>query len=334
MSSREPLTAPRLFERVFWPLYPPEARADLERARRTDANPAGNPRLRAPLDEAAAVFAELAPRALGVPELVLDGSDASVHHLAAALTAERRDALLGREHGGVPELAELVIHGVAYVGSCAVGAHGGTWQLRHPLWESLVRLESRAGTGDLAIFQWWLKALSDDEIGQGRLADRYRLHVEVPTATPEALPVLAPPGRPIPRLGTVRWDTLHKHLRAHLPELRQVGEDVPSARRLGELGFGWLDFLLVGGGRMLLVHGPTERGVHLYWLDRAGFTGSMFFPADALPEHRVEACGDKLVVTLPVLGKEQRHELLWWGPSSAGRDPGPRGRRAGASERS
>ena len=65
------LTAERIFERYFLPLYPPDARADLEGARRTDANPGKNPSVLAQIDEAAAIFARLGPAALGAPELVL-----------------------------------------------------------------------------------------------------------------------------------------------------------------------------------------------------------------------------------------------------------------------
>ncbi len=315
MSGREvALTADRLFERYFRPLYPPEV--DLSEARTRDANPANNPRILAQLDDIAAAFAEMAPQALGVA-LALDGSDASVHRLSAALTRARRDALITpvTQPGQVPPLVQLVTHGAVYVGACIVRQHGGRWQVRSPLWESLVELTSRAGVANLALFQWWLKSLSDEEIDQQRLADRYRLYVEVPTAEPEALPVIAEPSRKLPRLTKVRYDTLYKHLRAHLPELRSLGDHFPSAERLAELGFHWLDFSWLGGGRMLLVHGPTDRGVHLFWLDASGFASSAFFPADAAPEHRVEDQGDTLRVHVPILGKEQIHELLWWGPS-------------------
>jgi hypothetical protein len=309
-------SAAQLFERYFLPLYAPELRGELARARTTDANPAGNPRLVAAAEEIAQAFAKLAPAALGV-ELDLDFSDASVHRLAAALTKEARDRLLPPvdEPGVVPPLVHLVTHGAMYVGACVVKNHGGTWQLRNPLWESLVRLESRAGIGDLAIFQWWLKALSDEELGEPRLGDRYRANVEVPTARPEELPVIAPPDRKLPRLTKVRYDAFYRHLKAHLPELRDVGEHFPSAERFAELAFEWLEFTLLGEGRMLLIHGPSSDGVHLLWLDAAGFTGSMFFPADAVPEPRIEVQGDTLAVTVPVLGSPQRHELLWWGPS-------------------
>jgi hypothetical protein len=188
--------------------------------------------------------------------------------------------------------------------------------VRNPLWESLVRLESRAGVADLAVFQWWLKSLSDEEIDEPRLSDRYFLNVEVPTRSPDELPVIAPPDRRLPRLSKVKYDTLYKYLRAHLPELRSVGDHFPTPDRFAELAFDWLDAELIGDGRMLLLHGPGERGVHLFWLDAAGFTASAFFPADAAPPHRVEEKDGKIAVTFHALGREQTMEMLWWGPSA------------------
>lgn len=305
------LTAELLFERWFLPLYPPDARADLARARATDANPAGNPSILAQIDETAAVFARLAPAALGAPELALDFTDASVHRLAPLVTRERRDAWLSP--GEPPMVVTLATHGALYVGSCVARAHGGVWQVRRPLWESVVRLTSRAGTGDLAVFHWWLKALSDDEIDAGRLADRYRTHVEVPTFDPERLPVIAPPDRKLPRLVKVRYDLLHKHLRAHLPELRDVGADFPSPERFEEMAFKSLDLTLLGGGRMLLMSGPGEQGLHLIWLDAGGFVKAAYYPADAFPAPVVQVDGDKLRVVVSIQKQQQVHEMLWWG---------------------
>jgi hypothetical protein len=309
-----PLTAAGLFERWFAPFYPPDALADLAAARATDANPGGNPSILAQIDEAADAFARLAPGAFGVPELALDGSDASVHRLGAALTRERRALWIEPSGSGEPPLiVNVATHGALYVGRCVVRNHGGRFQVRRPLWESPVRLASRAGTGDLAIFHWWLKALSDDEIDKGRLADRYRTHVEVPTFDAAQLPAIAPPDRRLPRLSKVRYDTLYKHLRAHLPELRSVGDDFPSPERIEEMGFRWLDFLLLGGGRMLLLHGPGAQGVHLFWLDARGFAQSAFYPADRFPEHVVQVDGEKLRVVVSIGGQPRLHEMLWWG---------------------
>lgn len=309
-----PLDAERLFTELFLPLYPPDV--ELERLRRTDANPARNPNVLAALHETARVFARLAPEALGAPGLELDGTDASVHRLSAALTREARDRLLvAKSPGEPPLLVHVVLHGTAYLAACIVDHHGGEWMVRNPLWETRVRLASRAGEAELAPFSWWLRALSDDGVGRHVLADRYRSYVEVPTEDTESWPVLAPPERRLPRLGRVRYDMLYKWLKAHLPELRDLGADFPSAERFEELGFEWLEGRLVGGGRALLLHGPTKKGgLHLFWVTAQGFSKAMFLEADGVPEHRVEESGEKLVVTASVGGRMVSQELLWWGP--------------------
>jgi hypothetical protein len=313
----EPLTAAQLFERHFAPLYPPADLGDLASLRATDANPARNPRILAQLDETAELFARLAPEAFaaGARELDLDLSDASVHRIGALLTRERRDRWLEPGAAGAPPLlVPLVTHGALYVGACVVKNHGGEWLVRRPLWESQVRLTSPAGTGDLALFHWWLKSLSGDEIDKGRLGDRYRTHVEVPTFDAARLPRIIDGHRAIPRLAKVRYDTLHKHLRAHLPELRSVGDDFPSPERLEELGFQWLELLMIGEGRMLLLHGPTDRGVHLFWLGAEGFLKSAYYAADAFPAHVIQTEGDRLRVVVSIEGHPRVHEMLWWGP--------------------
>lgn len=323
-----PLTAERLFKTYFEPWYPPDALSDLARARVVDVNPGKNPTITAQLEGAAQIFAKLAPGAFGAPDLVLDLSDASVHRLGEQLTRARRDVWLApaESHAAAgtteqtpptrspPLLVNIVTHGAIYVGACIVKNHAGEWQARRPLWESLVRLDSRAGRADLAVFHWWLKSLADEEIDAPRLTDRYRTHVEVPTLYPEALPVIAPTDRKLPRLGKVSYSALYKHLRAHLPELHSVGDDFPSPERIDELHFKWLDFKLLGGGRMLLIHGPSAQGVHLFWLDVSGFAKSAYYPADVFPEHVVQIESDKLRVIVPIQKEMKIHEMLWWGP--------------------
>jgi len=316
-----PVTAESLFARYFWPLYPPDAR-DLAAARRTDANPGNNPTVLEHLDDAARVFEKMAPAIFG-EDLGLDRSDASVHRLSRAITRERRDVWASRGASGTAEceLFNVVVHGAAYVGACVVAGHGGTWGARRPLWESVVRLSSRAGEAELAVFHWWLKSLADDALDPSAaspvastLADRYRAHVEIPCAQPEALPAIARGDRKIPRLAKVRYDTLYKHIKAHLPELRDLGEDFPSAERFDQYGFKWLDFVLLGQGRMLLVHGPGEGGVHLFWLDAAGYHKSAHVPADGFPAHVLKVDGDKITLVFSEGGKERFHQMLWWGP--------------------
>ena len=315
MGAPDDLTAVKLFERYFWDLYPEDVRADLTRARKADANPAGNPHILRALDDIAETFVRLAPGVFAGGDLGLDGSDASVHRLAAALDRDRRDAW-ARERGpdGAPLLAHVVVHGAIYVARCVVENHAGVWQVRRPLWESLVRLQSPAGEGDLAVFQWWLKSLSDAEIDRGTLSDRYRAHVEGPTFRPEAMAPILPAERRIPRLAKVRYDTLYKHLRAHLPELTDLGPHFPTAERFGELAFDRLDFLWLGGTRMLLLHGPAKNGVHLFWLDRGGFAKAAFYPADSKSDYEIAVEGDSLRISLVFKGARAEHIVLWWGP--------------------
>jgi hypothetical protein len=310
--------AQQLFLRYFLPLYPPDARADLAKARATDANPAGNPALLAHLDEAAATFVRNAHALFGA-DLGLDGSDASVHRLSAALTPARRDAWASVGAAGSAESAlfNAIVHGAAYVGRCVVANHGqsgdAAWSVRRPLWESVVRLRSRAGEGYLAVFHWWLKSLTDDD-REATLADRYRAHVEIPCARPEELPVIASPGRALPRLSSPRYASLHKYLRAHVPEVRDLGADFPVPERFEEFALRWLDFHLIGGGRMLLVAGPSRQGLHLFWLTLAGFEKSAFLPCDAVPGPIVRVDGDQVVAMTSHGGAARVHEILWWGP--------------------
>jgi hypothetical protein len=295
-------TAESIFATYFLPLYPEDARADLAGARSTDANPGGNPSVVAHLDEAAEIFAARGKEVAGVE---LDFSDASVHRLSGAL---KRDAWIAN---GV--LPNVVIHGAAYVGACIVRNHGGAWGVRRPLWESVVRLASRAGQADLAVFHWWLKALADG--APVSLGDRYRALVEIPCVRVEDLPRVFPEGRKLPRIAKdVRYDVLHKYLRAHLPELKDLGADFPSPDRFAEYRFKHLDFVVLGGGRMLLLHGHNEHGAHLFWIGAGGFEKAAFYACDAFPEHRVKTDGEKLQLVVSVGGKPSVHEMLWWGP--------------------
>ncbi|MDB4941843.1 MAG: hypothetical protein JWP97_1377 [Labilithrix sp.] len=312
------VTAESLFREVFLPLYPEGAQTDLGRVRSTDANPAKNPALLAHLGDAAERFAANAPVALGLAEsdLALDFTDASIHRLSAALTTAQRDRLLDMGARGTPDnaLFNLVVHGAAYVGACIVRSHGGAWSMRSPLWESLVFLRSRLGEGELPVFHWLLKSLADE--GEARLADRYRSLVEVATARPEELPVMVKDAaRSLPRLKRPRYDSFYKYLKAHLPELKDVGADFPSPERFEELRFEHLAFTIVGGGRMVIVHGHNEKGLHAFWMGKAGFEKSAFWPCDKFPEPILRPAGDeKIEVILSHDGALRSFELLWWGP--------------------
>jgi hypothetical protein len=331
------VNAEQLLLRFFLPLYPPEVRAGgaegLARARAEDANPAGNPTIVQHLADAAEQFVLNAPALFG-RDLGLDRSDASVHRLGAALTRERRDAWMAQGAPGTAEsvLFNAVVHGAAYVGECIVASHGGSWSARRPLWESVVRLRSRAGEADLAVFHWWLKSLADDALtgaepaaGAARatgaepvagatLADRHRAHVEVPCARPEELEVMVAEARPLPRLKKPRYDRLHKYLRAHLPELRDLGADFPTPERFEAYDFRWMDFHVLGGGRMVVCAGASPKGLHLFWLSAAGFEKSAFFACDAFPDPLVRVEQDRLVTMTSQSGIARVHEMLWWGP--------------------
>lgn len=316
----EAVTAERLFREAFLPLYPPDAAADLARARSEDANPANNPSVVAHLEEAAAIFAKLAPQVFGAAgaTLDLDYSDASVHRLSAALTRDVRDRWRAEPTYGSSEstLFNVVVHGSAYVGECIVRAHAGRWLVRRPLWESMIELRSAAGEAQIAVFHLWLKALADDALaGQAAtLADRYRTHVEVPTFDASSLPVFLRTERRTPRLSKVRYDALYKYLRAHFPEIRDLGKDFPSPERFDELRLRWLEGHVVGGGRMALLAGAGEGGVHLYWLDQAGFAKAAFVPADNFPEPIVRLDGDRIRVLVQRDGAAAERDMLWWGP--------------------
>lgn len=311
------MDAEALLTRFFLPLYPPDARADLAKARATDANAANNPALIAHLDDAASRFVDNA-RALFGADLGLDRSDASVHRLSAALTPGVRDTWASQGQAGAADsvLFNAVVHGAAYVGACVVARHGGVWGVRRPLWESVVRLRSRAGEADLAVFHWWLKSLADAPEGGQRvtLADRYRAHVEVPCAKPEALPVVIAGTRSPPRLKKPSYHALHQWLRAHLPEVRNLGQDFPTPERFDAFGLSWLEAHVLGGGRMVLLAGASGHGLHLFWLTGAGFEKSAFIPCDKFPDPVVRAGEDRIVALTSEGGVTRTHEMLWWGP--------------------
>jgi hypothetical protein len=308
------VNAEDLFLRFFFPLYPADARADLARARALDANPSKSRAIWMHLGDAARTFAHNASALFG-SDLRLDGSDSSIHRLSAALTLERRDAWAARGEAGSAEneLFNAVVHGAAYVGACIVRNHRAEWSMRRPLWESVVRLRSRAGEGDLAVFHWWLKSLGDDVQGV-TLADRYRAYVEVPCARPEELPLIAVPGRALPRLVRPQYHSLHKYLRAHVPELRDVGQDFPSPERFEALDLGCIDFHLVGGGRMLLLAGASPKGLHLIWISATGFEKALFVACDAVPAPMVRLRDTRIVAMTSERGRMRTHEMLWWGP--------------------
>lgn len=314
----ERLSAKRLFDRVFWPLYPPDAREHLSSGQPAPVIAANDSSILLVIDDIADIFSRITPGLLNLPDEALDGSDASVHRLSHALTRQTRDRLLAETTIGeprVPMLAMLCIHGALYLGRCAVRNHGGVWVVRNPLWESTVQLRTVFGQGELTPFYWWVKSLSDDEIDRVPLSDRYRTHVENPCFDATSLPVLAPDQRRIPRIGMPTYQQLFGHLKEHAPEIRHPGDDFPSPERFEQMRFQWMDFAWVGGGRLLLMHGPSlHQGVHLFWMDAGGFTKAAFYPADDTPAHCVRQMGDVLRVIVSIQHEVRYHDVPWWGP--------------------
>jgi hypothetical protein len=338
------LTVAALFNTHFAPLYD-QGTGPALRPQLTDmlAPPASWSALLPRLSDLAAAFANAAPVALHAPTLQLDFSDASVHHLAAALTRVRRDALLAqgatsvrkRESGHEQEvqivpsaLAQFVLHGAVYVGECIVRTHGeaphrASWKPTNPLWESRVTLNSAWGTAELSPFDWLLKSLTDEEIDEPRLADRYRTHVEVPCTRTSALPVFLRAKdslpRPLPRLNSPSYDMLVKYLRAHLPELRDLGADFPTAERWAELHLQHLEFHVLGEGRMVLLVGPKalgqgDPGLHAFWLGAAGFEKALFIPTDLAPSAAVTLSDALIQFKFHRGGTARNYEVPWWGP--------------------
>lgn len=333
-STPAPLTAERLFRERFLPLYPVGARtiAGLAALRATDANPSNNPAILRALDETADLFANLAPHALGVTSLSLDRTDDSVHRLSRELTAKARERLfLARRESASgatepPLLIHFVAHAAIYVAACAVSNHGGQWLVRSPLWETRVALVSRSGRAEISPFAWLLRCLSD-EGDTATLADRYRTHVEVPFEDVDSWPVVVDPRKRIPRLHgkPVRYDAVVRHWKAHLSGIEELGDAFPTPERFTELGFRWLEFVVVGDGRAVIVHGPArDRGVHLFWLGRAGFIKAAYFDVETSDEsHRVTVEGaagpdgspqQVVVVSLANGDSMTEQRMMWWGP--------------------
>jgi hypothetical protein len=313
-------SADALFATHFLPLYPDQTPAALANLREQDANPANNPSLLLPLREAAETFARLAPAMLAAPQLALDFSDASIARLSAAVRAANLLERLGRttiaESPRASELANFTIHASAYVGECVVRNHAGRWQLRNPLWESRVFLASAAGEAQLPIFHWWLRTLVETEAEfavAGGLASRYRSYVQVPCFDAQQLVKIASADRKLPKLSKVRYDLLYKHLKAHLPELRDLGQDFPTPERFAAYEFKWLDFLWLGDGKMVLFYGQGKGGLHLFWMSAQGFEQSALIPCDGFPAPIVRCDAQKIVIVFSVDQQLLTQEMLWWG---------------------
>ena len=237
------------------------ARRPRPRARARTRTPRGNPAIFAHLDEAAdrlrratraALFgADLAPR----PHATRASTASS-----AALTRERRDAWAAQgARGHAPRTCSSTssVHGAAYVGACVVASHGGAWGVRRPLWESVVRLDVARGRGGprrLPLVAQVAGRRRSRGVDARRSLPRPRRGAL--RATRGAPGPRRGPRRALPRLKQPRYDLLHKYLRAHLPELRDLGARLPRPGSLrGVTRFRWLDFHLA----RRRAHGPLRR---------------------------------------------------------------------------
>ena len=315
--------AEELFVRFFLPLYPPDARADLARARATDANPAGNPALLAHLDDAANRFVANAPalferrpgarpqrRERAPPERgahAPSARDAWAAQRRAGHARERRSST--RSCTARRTSAPASSRSTAACGACA----GRSGRASCASSRAPARPTSRSSTGGSS-----RSPTRPTGVQAATLADRYRAHVEVPCARPEELPVVSSSGaRALPRL---KKPTLRRSctstLRAHLPELRDLGRGLPRSPS-GSTAFALhVDRLprRSAAGAWSLLAGASPAGAAPLLADGGGFEKSAFFPCDA---SRIRSSGWTPIASSRMTsdqGETREHEMLWWGP--------------------
>lgn len=306
----EALTAESLLARWFWPHYPPDVRAAPFLHRDVDANPGANPALTRHLGDAAERFVANAPALLD-EAVTLD--DAGVEVLARALTRARRDAWMASGDPADPSnvFFNAVVHGAMFLGEVIAREHGGRWELRRPLWESVVH---RRRGGAVSPFHWLLKSLADDAVDERPLAVRWRLHVLQDDLDPTTLPRLTE-ATSLPTLKSPSYDTLVKLLHQHLEALRDLGEGFPSPREFTERAYPRLSFTILHGGRVVVAHGQTRAAdgtntVELHWLTARGHDHTDVLPMDPDVPYFARALGeDAMEVTLAWRGGPHTHRL-------------------------
>lgn len=307
----EALTATSLLNRWFWPFYPSDVRAAPFLHRDVDANPGHNPSLLAPLAEAAELFAANAEGLLGER---LPLTDAGVATLARSLTRARRDEWIAQSDPTAPGnlFFQAVVHAALFVGEVMVREHGGRWELRRPLWESVVH---RRRGGAVSPFHWLLKSLADDAVDELPLAARWRVHVLMPDLDLDALAVIAPEKK-LPSIKRPTYDLLVKYLHQHLPALRDVGEGFPSPAEFTERAYESLAFERLHGGRVVALHGLVPAAgerpavVEVSWMTARGFDHADTIPSDPGVAYFGRAVSDELVeITVAWQGKPHTHRL-------------------------
>lgn len=306
----ETLTPDALLARWFWPHYPPDVRAAPFLHRDVDANPGGNPALVAPLAEAAELLVAQSPQLFGAA-LTYDRD--GVATLARGLTRDARDRWIARSDPRTPDnlFFNVVVHASAFLGEVIVRGYGGRWELRRPLWESVV---VRPAGGAIAPFHWLLKSLADDAIDELPLAVRWRLHVEMPALDPSSLPVLS--ARALPPIKGPTYHLWVKYMRQHLPAMRDVGEGFPSPEAFAARAFSVLTPTLLHGGRVLCLHGQTAgraelpSAVEVMWLTADGFDHADVIPCDAAVPYFGRAVTDeRLEISVSWQSRPHTHRL-------------------------
>lgn len=305
----DPLTPERLLARWFWPHYPADVRAAPFLHRDVDANPGRNPALDAHLTDAAERFVANAPALLGI-DLTLD--DGGVASLARALTRERRDQWIAASEPGDPggPFFNAVVHGALFLGEVMVRHHGGRWELRRPLWESVVH---RRGGGAVSPFHWLLKSLADDAIDERALAVRWRLHVVQPEADPRGMRPLVRSAS-LPTLKEPTYDLLVKYLHQHIEGSLDLGEGFPSPQAFSERAYPRLTFTPLHDRRVLALHGQARAADHerveVHWLTERGHDHTDVIPTDLDVPYFARALGDDaLEVTVGWKGAPHTHRL-------------------------
>ena len=207
---------------------------------------------------------------------------------------------------------QVIVHAAAYLGEVMVRAHGARWEIRRPLWESVIH---RRRGGTVSPFHWLLKSLADDAIEDVALAARWRIHVVMHDLDLEGLPVIAP-AKKLPTLKHPTYGLLVKYLHQHLPDLRDVGEGFPSPAEFTARAYTSLSFERLHGGRVVALHGLVPAAgerppvVEVSWITGRGFDHADTIPCDADGAYFGRAVNDELIeVTVAWQQKPHTHRL-------------------------
>ena len=260
------------------------------RSRATDANPAKNPH-----DHRAARRGRRRSsrgsrrRRSARPTSTLDFSDASVHRLGAPSSLAR-----GATRGSSEKIA----------GHAAAGADGdarralprgvrgarrtaGSWQVRRPpgsRWCGSSRGPGVGRAGAVSVVAEGARRRGDRRRAPRRPLPRARGAADA--STPRRCRAIAPAGPAAAAAGQGALRHAAQAPRAHLPELRSVGDDFPSPERVDEMGFS-LAGLHAGRATVgcCCMHGAGARGRAPLLARRRRLREAAYLPADKFPAH-------------------------------------------------